>query len=198
MAAKEEKNQDPEQEWIRACQNGQPQAFEALYLRYHRGIYLYLLSMMRSPEAAEDLCQDLFVKLMVQVKSYRRESPFAHWLFRMARNLGLDRMRRDKVRRTISLDQETPEAHPLAERLAGDSPLPSAALEKREQNAVVKAAVDALPEAFRTVVMMREWEELSYEDIAKRLKTSQGTIKSRIFRARQMLAQRLKHLSKNG
>lgn len=194
MADKDEAPQPEELKRIRRCQKGDSQALEEIYLQYHRGVYLFLLSLMRSPETAEDLCQDVFVKLFSQIKSYRFESPFAHWLFRMARNLGIDRMRRDKIRRAVSLDEETPEAHPLAERLAGNSPLPSAASESREEAKAVREAVEELPEVFRTVVVMREWEELSYEDIAKRLKTSEGTVKSRIFRARQMLAGKLKHL----
>src|SRR5260370_37860725 len=103
------------------CQKGDRQAFEDLYLQYHRGLYLFLFSMLRAEHTAEDLTQDIFVKLFSQIGSYRFQSPFGHWLFRMARNAAIDKMRRDKVRRAVSLDAEVENAHPIQERLAGGS-----------------------------------------------------------------------------
>jgi len=106
-----------EAEVIQRAQAGDRDAFEALYLRYHREVFLYLLSVLRSPQSAEDVAQDVFVKLFHQIGSYRQQSPFNHWLFRMARNAGIDRLRREKVRRASSLDAAAEDAHPLLERL---------------------------------------------------------------------------------
>jgi RNA polymerase sigma-70 factor (ECF subfamily) len=180
---------------VASCQKGDREAFEKLYLKYHRGLYLFLLSLLRSQAAAEDTAQDVFVKLFTQIRSFRQQSSFAHWLFRMARNAAIDAMRRGKVRSALSLDAEAEKNHPLQERLAGDSPLPSQAGEDEERARRVRQAVEELPEVFRQVLVLREWGEQSYEEVAKNLGISEGTVKSRIFRARQILAKKLKELS---
>jgi RNA polymerase sigma-70 factor (ECF subfamily) len=177
---------------ILGAQAGDADSFEYLYRKYHRGLYGYLLSMLRNPQSAEDLCQDIFVKLYRQIGSYRFQSPFSHWLFRMARNLAIDQFRRNKVRFAKSLDEEGEDMHPLHERLAGPEPSPQTHALKRERSEVVRSAVSELPEAFKVVVVMREWDDLSYEEISLRLGLSVGTVKSRLFRARAMLLKKLK------
>lgn len=184
--------QTAEREAILACQNGDMDAFEFLYTKYHRGLYAYLISMLRSPHLAEDLTQDIFIKLFRQIGSYRFQSPFAHWLFRLARNLAIDHLRKQKVRFASSLDAEQAEGLPLRERLAGKAPTPAAHLLHVEKTQIVRQAVEALPEDFRTVVVLREWDELAYEEIGRRLGLSTGTVKSRLFRARGLLAKKLK------
>jgi RNA polymerase sigma-70 factor (ECF subfamily) len=184
--------QKDERELVARCQKGDREAFEQVYLRHHRALYLFLYSLMRSQHAAEDLCQDVFVKLFTQIRSYRYQSSFAHWLFRLARNAAIDQMRRSKVRAATSLDAEPVDGHSLQERLPGNGPLPSDRVEKSERDQAVRKAVAALPEDFKTVLVMREWGDQSYEEIAGELGISEGTVKSRIFRARQMLAKKLK------
>jgi RNA polymerase sigma-70 factor (ECF subfamily) len=186
---------EDEKALIWKCQHGDREAFEQLYLRFHKGVYLYLLSMLRSQPAAEDLAQDVFVKLFTQLESYRYQSSFSHWLFRLARNAAIDHMRRNKVRRAASLDAEPEEGLPLQERLAGNGPLPSERLETSERDQKIRQAVESLPEDFRTALVMREWGDEPYEAIAAALEISEGTVKSRIFRARQMLAKKLKELA---
>jgi len=183
-----------EAEVIQRAQAGDRDAFEALYLRYHREVFLYLLSVLRSPQSAEDVAQDVFVKLFHQIGSYRQQSPFNHWLFRMARNAGIDRLRREKVRRASSLDAAAEDAHPLLERLDSGMATPEELLGTERRAALVRQAVEALPQPFREIVALREWQDLPYDAIASRLGISEGTVKSRLFRARQMLAQRLKRL----
>jgi RNA polymerase sigma-70 factor (ECF subfamily) len=186
-----------EKEAILSAQRGEEKGFEYLYLKYHRGLYGYLLSMLRSPQGAEDLSQDIFVKLYRQIGSYRFQSPFSHWLFRSARNLAIDQFRRDKVRFAKSLDEENEDAHPLHERLPGPEATPQAHLLKKERDEVIRQAVSELPEVFKVVMVMREWEDLPYEEIGQRLGLSVGTIKSRLFRARDMLAKKLKGWDQN-
>ena len=184
--------QETERKAILACQNGDMDAFEILYTKYHRGLYAYLLSMLRSPHVAEDLTQDIFIKLFRQIGSYRFQSPFAHWLFRLARNLAIDHLRKEKVRFASSLDVDNDEGLPLRERLAGKAETPAAHALLIEKTAVIRQAVEALPEDFRIVVVLREWDELSYEEIGGRLGLSTGTVKSRLFRARGLLSKKLK------
>jgi RNA polymerase sigma-70 factor (ECF subfamily) len=176
---------------IEAAQKGDTAAFEKLYVRYHREVFLYLMSVLRQPHAAEDVCQDVFIKVFCQISSYRQQSPFHHWLFRMARNAAIDRMRRDKVRRVTSLDQEPVEGHSLLERLPSSASTPEQENDQARRAGVVRDAVAELPERFREVVVMREWQDLPYEAIADQLGISEGTVKSRLFRARQILAERL-------
>jgi RNA polymerase sigma-70 factor (ECF subfamily) len=189
--------QEAERKAILACQGGDMDAFEVLYAKYHRGLYAYLLSMLRSPHVAEDLTQDIFIKLFRQIGSYRFQSPFAHWLFRLARNLAIDHLRKEKVRFASSLDADNDEGLPLRERLAGKAETPAAHSLLVEKTAVIRQAVEELPEDFRVVVVLRQWDELAYEEIGKRLGLSTGTVKSRLFRARGLLAKKLKGWEKD-
>lgn len=177
---------------ILRCQAGDGAAFEQLYQKYHRGIYGFLLSILKNPTAAEDISQDVFVKLFTQLGSYRFQSPFAHWFFRLARNAAIDNLRREKIRRAQSLDAESDSDFSLHDKLAGKGPGPEDEALIGERAMQVRAAVMELPENFKEVVVLREWEDLPYEDIALRLGISEGTVKSRLFRARNILAKKLK------
>jgi RNA polymerase sigma-70 factor (ECF subfamily) len=183
-----------EENWIRACQGGDLDGLEGLYGKYHRQLYAYLLAMLRSPHAAEDVTQDIFVKLHRQIGSYRFQSPFHHWLFRLARNQAIDHLRREKVRFTSSLDESPLDGVPLRERVAGRGGDAADAVVGEERAAQVRAAVAALPPGFKEVVVLREWEDLPYEEIAERLNLSVGTVKSRLFRARGQLEKSLKNI----
>lgn len=183
-----------EEGWIRACQGGDLAGLEELYSKYHRQLYAYLVAMLRSPHAAEDVTQDIFVKLHSQIGSYRFQSPFHHWLFRLARNQAIDHLRREKVRFTSSLDAEPVEGTPLRERVASKGENAADAVVNSERAAQVRAAVAELPPGFKEVVVLREWEDLPYEEIAERLGLSVGTVKSRLFRARSQLEKRLKNM----
>jgi RNA polymerase sigma-70 factor (ECF subfamily) len=190
--ARETGTSEEEKKAIQAAQKGDADAFEYLYQKYHRGLYYYLLSMLRSPQSAEDLAQDIFVKLYRQLGTYKFQSPFSHWLFRSARNLAIDHFRREKVRFAQSLDDEDEDNHSLHERLPGSSDSPALVALKKERAEIVRKAVEALPESFKVVVLMREWEDLAYEEIGERLGLSVGTVKSRLFRAREMLTRKLR------
>jgi RNA polymerase sigma-70 factor (ECF subfamily) len=181
-----------ERAWIEACQSGDLRGLEGLYGRYHRQLYAYLVAMLRSEHAAEDVVQDIFVKLHKQIASYRSQSPFNHWLFRLARNQAIDHLRREKVRRVVSLDEEPAEGSAMRERVPSKGKDAQAQLLAGEKAVAIRAAVQALPPSFREVVLLREWEDLPYEDIAARLGLSVGTVKSRLFRARSLLEKALK------
>jgi len=181
-----------EEGWIRACQGGDLRGLEELYGKYHRQLYAYLFAMLRSPHAAEDVTQDIFVKLHAQITSYRFQSPFHHWLFRLARNQAIDHLRREKVRSTTSLDAEPIDGTAMRERVPGKGKDAVEELVAGERAAQVRKAVQSLPDSFREVVILREWEDLAYEEIAERLDLSVGTVKSRLFRARSLLEKRLK------
>jgi RNA polymerase sigma-70 factor (ECF subfamily) len=181
-----------ERAWIEACQAGDLRGLEGLYERYHRQLYAYLVAMLRSQHGAEDVVQDIFVKLHKQIGSYRFQSPFHHWLFRLARNQAIDHLRREKVRRVTSLDAEPVEGTAMRERVPSKGKDAQAQALDKEKSAAIRKAVEALPPSFREVVVLREWEELPYEDIAGRLDLSVGTVKSRLFRARALLEKSLK------
>jgi RNA polymerase sigma-70 factor (ECF subfamily) len=181
-----------EEGWIRACQGGDLHGLESIYEHYHRQLYAYLFAMLRSPHAAEDVTQDIFVKLHANIRSYRFQSPFHHWLFRLARNQAIDHLRREKVRSTASLDAEPEEGLALKDRIAAKGRDAAGDALSEERAASVRSAVQGLPPTFREVVVLREWEDLAYEEIAERLDLSVGTVKSRLFRARSLLEKKLK------
>jgi len=183
-----------EERWIRECQKGDLDGLERLYERYHRQVYAYLFAMLRSQHAAEDLAQDVFVKLSTNLNSYRFQSPFHHWLFRLSRNLAIDHLRREKVRFTTSLDAVPNEGTALKDRVREKGPDAASNAEASQRAVVVRAAVLELPDSFKEVVVLREWEDLSYEEIAEKLDLSVGTVKSRLFRARGLLEAKLKSI----
>jgi RNA polymerase sigma-70 factor, ECF subfamily len=182
----------PDYELISRCQKGDRQAFEEIYLRYHRGLFLFLLSMFRCRYTAEDVVQDVFVKLFSEIKSFRFQSSFSRWLYRVARNAALDKMRHEKIRRARSLDEENEDQLPLLERLPDSGPAPSAKAENDEKVEALDLALSRLPGYARKVLLMREWEELNYGEIADKLGISLGTVKSRLFRGRRLLALQMK------
>lgn len=188
-AALEER--ESERELILRCQKGDRNAFEALYLRHHRGLFLFLFSMLRCRHSAEDVAQDVFVKLFEEIRSFRFQCSFGHWLFRVGRNAAIDRIRHEKLRRAASLDKENPEGLSLKDQLADPAPLPSAKAENDERASWVGRELSRLPKYARTVLVLREWEDLNYQEISEKLRVSIGTVKSRIFRGRRMLARRL-------
>ena len=139
-------------------------------------------------DEAEDLTQEVFVKLFRALPTYDRRAQFETWLTRVSRNLCIDHYRRRRREREKVADDVDPDAMPIGELLSR----PDAALEQRDEVALVRQALAKLPPAHRDAVALRDIHELSYEDIARRLQLPEGTVKSRINRGRKELARHLR------
>jgi len=174
---------------------GDPLAFDQLVNRYSADIYALLVRLTGDQEEAEDLTQETFLRALRSIGNFRGDAGIKTWLFRIAINESRNRRRWWKRRRrdvTISLEAES-ETLGLSERIASpSSENPESAAINNELGQALQKALRELPQNFREVVILRDIEGLTYEEIAAALKTNVGTIKSRIARGRDELRRKLK------
>jgi len=182
-----------EERWIERAKKGSKDAFARLLERYERLVYHHVLRMVGSVEDAEDLTQEVFLKAWMGLPSFQGDSSFSTWLYRLTNNACIDFLRREKKRRgDVSLDDR--ERDPCA-HLTDPAPSPQRELESDELRRAVRAGLGQLTPDHREVLVLREIDGLSYEEIGQILNLNPGTVKSRIARARLALA---KFLRKNG
>jgi len=173
-------------ELIQEFKNGSNNAFNLLVLRYQEKIYWVVRRMLPDHDEADDVVQEVFVKVYRSIGSFKGDSSFYTWLYRIAMNLSLNEIRRKKTRRTFSLDDSTMQHE-------STDPLPVEQLEKEEQTRLIKAAIERLPEKQKKVFILRYYEELPYEQISKILKTSVGGLKANYFHAVKKIGEYVKH-----
>lgn len=180
---------------IKRCQEGSLEAFDALVLKYHKKVFNVAYRLLNNYDEANDIAQEVFVRVFRAIKGFRQESSIFTWLYRITVNLSKNRLKvlaREK-RRTESLDDPImTEEGEVKREVAEDKPLPSEILINKENGELIKVALASLDEEFRTVVVLRDIENLSYEEIAQILKINIGTVKSRLHRARMILREKLK------
>lgn len=172
-----------EQELVRAAAGGDTEAFERLVRTYENKIYHLALRMCGSSEEASDIAQEAFLAAWRGLPSFRGEANFATWLYRLTSNAAIDYLRRQKKERgDMSLDDED-----LGLDAVDTGPGPQDAAERTEVRTAVTAGLQQLSEGHRQVLVLREIQGLSYEEIADVLEVDLGTVKSRISRARTAL-----------
>ncbi len=175
-------------ETLARAQAGDRDAFRELYLAHHASLYRYVLGETGNPDEACEVVQDTFVRAWGGLGSFRGDSSLLHWLFRIARNLVIDRARARKRRGETSLDAPLDDSGAtLGDRLAARQPGPDRQAERSQDLARFREAIAGLPEGQRAVFLLREWEGLPYEAIADRLELNTGTVRSRLARAREAL-----------
>ena len=170
-----------EQQWIRHAQQGDRAAFAALVEHYWPRVQRWLFGLTRNAHAAEDLTQDVLLKVWVGLKSFQAGTHFRAWLFRIASNCYLDSRRGPRAAAR----------KPLPDGLAGREPDPAAAVLQEEAQGQVRAALDKLPVRFRGPFLLRTQEDLSFQDIAAALGLTEETARWRVFKARRLLLQQL-------
>ncbi len=169
---------------------GNVEAFETLIQSHQKKVYNIALRMTKNPEDAQELAQDTFVRAFIAIKKFRGESSFSTWLYRIAMNVCTDFLRKRNKAVVISIDQGaigSENDQPI--QLPEDAPGPDELSEKRQLKHLVRQAMDSLSAEHRQVLILRDLMDLSYRDIANTLSVSEGTIKSRINRAREGLKQ---------
>jgi RNA polymerase sigma-70 factor (ECF subfamily) len=170
---------DPDAELLDKAQNGDELGFSELVLKYRNRVMGVAARMLGNRVDAEDVAQEVFVKVHNGLKDFKRESLFSTWLYRITANSCLnDRRKRARERQGGRVLEES---EPWAPDPAFD---PHAALERRELTRLLEQAIQALPEEQRIVLLLRDIEGLSYEDIAESLEIELGTVRSRLHRAR--------------
>jgi RNA polymerase sigma-70 factor, ECF subfamily len=178
---------------IQRCLNGDQLAWEQVVRQYWRKVFNVAYKFVGKHDEAEDLTQDIFLKIFKSLDTFDRRANFQTWLISVSRNLCIDHYRSvRKERETIDRDVDTGELAP-----SSPQPGPIAALEQRDRVVLLKQALSALPDTLRTAVMMRDIQELSYQEIADRLRLPEGTVKSRINRGRTELARQIRKLRGN-
>ena len=178
---------DEEKILIERILAGEADLFEPLVKAHQDGVYNLALRMLKNEQDAMDAAQEAFLRAWRSLGSFRGESKFSVWLYRLASNVCLDMLRRSGRLRADSLtDEEGAEAE-----LPDESADPQRALERRELTAAVRQGLDALPPDFRQALVLRDINGLTYEEIAQVTGLEAGTVKSRIFRARRKLAAHL-------
>lgn len=173
-----------------AFRNGDEKAFEEIVQRYQRQVASILYLTLGSRKDVEDLTQDVFVRVYNSLRRVNVESTLFSWIYRVAVNIAIDEVRKRKIRRVVSLDflmePGSSDFQPEDPAKASDRVL---ATEKQE---TVLAALRRLSPSHRVVIVLREYEDLSYREIAETLGISEQAVKSRIFRAREELQKLLK------
>ena len=193
MQLESEKKQR-EHELISRARAGDQKAFESLLKQYKSLVYAIMLKMVHNPQEAEDLTQEAFMKAFHAIRAFNEEYAFSTWLMKIATNNCIDFLRKKKLK-TYSIDQ--PIQHKDEEiqiELPASDPTPERQLLTDEQTRIIQQAIEELPPLYRHVILLRHQEEKSYEEIAEILDVPIGTVKARIFRAREMLNKRIKEL----
>jgi RNA polymerase sigma-70 factor, ECF subfamily len=175
---------------IQRCLQGDELAWESIVQQYRRKVFNVAYKFVGRHEEAEDLTQDIFIKIFKSLGTFDRRANFQTWLISVSRNLCIDhyrsvRQERQAIDHQIDPNELSPVAH---------EPGPIAAIEQQDRVLLLRQALAALPESLRKAVLMRDIQELTYQEIADKLHLPEGTVKSRINRGRTELARQIRRL----
>ena len=172
---------------IRRVQHGDVNAFELLVAAYEKNVFNVAMQMLGNREDAQDMAQEAFLKAYSSLSSFRGDSKFSSWLYRIVANVCMDFRRRQSRRPSSSLTVEDEEGETLELDIADESQSPEALLERKLTREAVRRGLASLPDEQRQILLLREIQGLSYEEIGEAMNLEPGTVKSRIFRARKKL-----------
>ena len=174
-----------EQQWVDAAREGDQEAFAALVRLYEKRVFALTLRMCKNPEDAAEAAQDAFLSAWQGLKFFRGDSSFSTWLYRLVSNACVDLLRREGRHRAAagpSLNDDE-----IGLDAPDTAPTPHEAAEQKELQALIEKGLQSLSPDHRKVLILREIQQLSYDEIAETLELDSGTVKSRINRARKQL-----------
>jgi RNA polymerase sigma-70 factor (ECF subfamily) len=194
-------SQKSDRDLVLACQRREPQAFEELVKRHQRTVYALIYQLAPDWDDTNDLAQEVFIRVWRSINNLRNPASFRSWLTQIVTNLFYDELRkRPRKLPTISMDDsdlgDEGDSNPTRD-IPDMSAMPEEKVLNKEVSQVIRQAMLKLPEQFRTAIVLREVEGLSYEEIAVITQTEMGTVKSRIARARTKLQELLKPYIEN-
>src|SRR5262245_50080736 len=173
---------------IQQCLSGDERAWESIVHQHWRKVFNIAYKFVGKHDEAEDLAQEIFLKIFKSLGTFDRRANFQTWLISVSRNLCIDHYRSiRKERETIDRELDAGDLTPVS-----TEPGPMASLEHRDRVVLLRQALNKLPPTLRSAVLMRDIQELSYQEIAHRLRLPEGTVKSRINRGRTELARHVK------
>lgn len=182
-----------DQELVERAQKGDKRAFELLVIKYQRKLARLLSRMVRDSAEVEDITQESFIKAYRALPQFRGESAFYTWLYRIGVNTAKNYLVARGRRAPTSTEYSSEDAEGFEDAgLLRDIATPDAELQTKQIANAVNKAVDALPEELRTAITLREIEGLSYEEISQMMDCPIGTVRSRIFRAREAIAEKIR------
>jgi RNA polymerase sigma-70 factor (ECF subfamily) len=185
-----------EKQWIERSRRGDVASFDKLVRQYEKSVYNTAYRLSGSHDDASDIAQEAFVRAWNNLKSFRGDSAFSTWLYRIVTNVFLDDRKRKRARPHRSLDDAMDLDESSVQRQYEDhSPGPEALAENAERQRILEKAIQTLPEAQRVMVVMYHSQGLAYEEIAEITQLPMGTVKSRLNRARLALRDRLKSVA---
>lgn len=188
MSANQDNASVPDVDLVKRAQQGDMEAFEELVARHRDKIYARAFSMMRNEDDATDLSQEAWVKGWQRLKQFQGDSSFVTWMTRIVINLCLDQLRKHKRQRAESIEVLDEELGGVERQMPAVTINPTEGLERTELRARIDKALAQLSYEHRTVLVLHEFEELEYKEIAKRMECSIGTVMSRLFYARRKMA----------
>jgi RNA polymerase sigma-70 factor (ECF subfamily) len=175
---------------VSRAKSGEQEAFRALVVRYQRKVYAVALGIVKDPDLAWDVAQEAFLRVHRGLDGFKGESAFSTWLFRITTHLSIDAVRRERRAQKDDLDDLreadlSDSGEGILATALGTDPRENAL--RRELAGKMEAALAALPEKHRTILVLRELEGLSYEELSERLGIHKGTVMSRLFHARKKM-----------
>jgi RNA polymerase sigma-70 factor (ECF subfamily) len=176
-----------DEELVEACLAGEDSAFDVLLGRWEKRIRGAIHRLVGSDEEARDLCQEAFLKAYKNLRSFKQEARFSSWLYQIALNLCRDRMRRRRGKTMVSLDEL--EEGGAAMTVAGPTALDL--LQERDTSRLVARAIEALPDEQREIIILKEYQGLTFLEIAQVLDVPISTVKTRLYRGLDQLRSRL-------
>ncbi len=177
-------------ELVAEALKGREECFGDLVSRYQGPLVNYLYRMVRQSEEAHDLAQEVFIKIYKALDRYDPQYKFSTWLFRIAQNAAIDRIRKRRIV-AVSMDRPSDDGDDGTWEFPSGDPDPYRDSRNRERGDAIQHAIDALPWEYRELIVMRHFGELSYDEIAQAKEMPLGTVKNKLFRGRQMLKERL-------
>ncbi len=182
--------QSSDKKLVKRVQKGDKGAFDLLVLKYQHKIVNLVMRYVRDPELALDITQEAFIKAYRALPRFRGDSAFYTWMYRIAVNTAKNHLAAQRRRpMNVELDMQDPEQYDLHAKLK-ETDTPEGVALSNELKAAVERAIAALPEDLRTAIILRELEGMSYEEIAQTMECPVGTVRSRIFRARDAISKK--------
>ena len=189
-------NKSDDSKLVKRVQKGDKGAFDLLVLKYQHKIVNLVMRYVRDPELALDITQEAFIKAYRALPRFRGDSAFYTWMYRIAVNTAKNHLAAQRRRpMDVELDLQEPEQYDLHAKLK-ETDTPEGVTLGKELKETVERAIAALPEDLRTAIILRELEGMSYEEIAQTMECPVGTVRSRIFRARDAIAKKVGPLAR--
>src|SRR5699024_1442729 len=185
-------------EKIKQVKRGDQSAFEDVVSFFQHKIYQHCFRMLGNAHEAEDMAQEAFIRAYVNIHSYDENRKFSTWLYRIATNLTIDRIRKRKPDYFLDAELKGTDGLNMYSQLAADERLPEEEVQNLELQNYIQEEIAALSPKYRTVIMLRYLEEFSLREISEILDIPLGTVKTRIHRGREALRKKLRHVKRSG